>query len=96
MTRRRLVVRPRARRELAEAMQWYDEQRPGLGKEFLDSFRAATASIEENPFQYQLFGKRARRAGLRGFPHGLIYQVSDTTLVILACFHPSRDPMPWR
>jgi plasmid stabilization system protein ParE len=93
---RRLVVRPRAWRELAEAIDWYNGQRPGLGDAFLDSFKAAAAAIADNPLQYQMFGKAARRVGLDGFPHGLIYEVSDTEVVILACFHPSRNPAPWR
>jgi plasmid stabilization system protein ParE len=92
----RVIVRPRAWRELAEAIDWYDGQRPGLGDAFLRSFQAAAAAIADNPAQYQMFGKSTRRAGLPGFPHGLIYEVSDTEIVILACFHPSRNPVPWR
>jgi len=32
---RKFSVRPRARLDLAEASDWYDEQRRGLGGEFL-------------------------------------------------------------
>ena len=93
---RRLIVRPRALRELAEAIDWYDEKRPGLGHAFLQSFQTAAEAIADHPLQYQMFGKTTRRAGLPGFPHGRIYDVSDTEIVILACFHPSRNPAPWR
>jgi toxin ParE1/3/4 len=83
-------------RELADAIDWYNAQRPGYGEVFLQSFQAAAASVAANPMQYQMFGKSVRRVGLRGFPHGLIYNVSDTETVILACFHGSRNPAAWR
>jgi plasmid stabilization system protein ParE len=94
--KRRLTVRPRALRELADAIDWYNGQRPGHGEVFLSSFQSAAAAIADNPLQYQFFGKSARRARLRGFPYGLIYEISDTEVVILACFHGSRNPAPWR
>jgi plasmid stabilization system protein ParE len=94
--KRRLVVRPGALQELADAIDWYNGQRPGYGEVFLKSFQTAAASIADNPLQYQTFGKSLRRVGLHGFPHGLIYDVSDTETVILACFHGSRNPAPWR
>jgi hypothetical protein len=77
-------------------MDWYEAQRPGLADAFLQSFEAATAAIAESPFQYQMFGKTTRRAMMPGFPHGLIYEVSDTEITVLACFHPSRNPASWR
>jgi plasmid stabilization system protein ParE len=81
--------------ELSEAAEWYEAQRPGLGAAFVRVFRATADSVAANPFQYQMFGKVARRASLRGFPHGLIYSVSDEEIVVLACFHGRRDPRVW-
>jgi plasmid stabilization system protein ParE len=95
MPARRIVVRPRALRELEQAAEWYEAQRAGLGGTFVNSFREALALIVENPLQYQLRGRRTRRAPLRSFPHGLLYHVSDHEIVVLACFHSSRDPAEW-
>jgi hypothetical protein len=33
----RLIVNPEAKEDLAAASGWYDQQRPGLGHEFLDA-----------------------------------------------------------
>ncbi len=92
---RRLIVRPQASRELAAAMEWYENQRSGLGQEFVRAFQVAVNSIAQNPLQYQMFGPKARRVGLRGFPYGLIYSVSDDEILVLACFHGKRDPRRW-
>jgi hypothetical protein len=49
---RRLVLRKRAEDELAEAVDWYEGQRTGLGGKFLAEFDAALARLIEYPFQY--------------------------------------------
>ena len=92
---RRLVVRPLAWRELAETVDWYEAQRIGLGGKFIDSFQAAVDSIVQNPFHYQIVGRQTRRVALHRFPHGLMYSVSDEVIVVLSCFHSSRNPR-WR
>ena len=38
-----------AREEFAAAVQWYEEQRPGLGADFFDAVGEATARIEAHP-----------------------------------------------
>jgi plasmid stabilization system protein ParE len=95
MPLRRVVVRPRASRELSEAVEWYESRRPGLRDAFVNSFREAMVAIVENPLQYQLRGRRIRRAPVPRFPYGLMYYVSESEIVVLTCFHSSRDPIEW-
>jgi plasmid stabilization system protein ParE len=45
----RVILRPEAEAELAEAYRWYEEQRPGLGEAFFLSVDACMASIQRNP-----------------------------------------------
>jgi plasmid stabilization system protein ParE len=93
---RRLVVRSRARLELAEASDWYDAQNAGLGDELLYAFDTALASVMSNPFQFQVVHGKARRAPLGKFPYRLIYMVTDEEVIILSCFHGRRDPKRWQ
>ena len=93
---RRLVVRPAARIELAEASDWYDENHEGLGGDFIRAFEIASAAIVRNPFQYQVVYGEARRAPIRRFRYGLIYTVSDEEVVVVACMHGRRDPRRWQ
>jgi plasmid stabilization system protein ParE len=92
---RGLVFRRRAEIELAEAVDWYEEQRAGLGAEFLQEFDALDR-IVENPFQYQIIEDDIRRAPLHRFPYGIMYALSEDELLILTCFHGNRDPREWR
>jgi len=93
---RRVVVRPQARLELAAALDWYDENAPGLGDDLLRAFEATVAALERNPFRFQVVHRNLRRAGLGKFPYGLFYTVSSTDIVIVACIHGSRDPRIWK
>jgi plasmid stabilization system protein ParE len=37
-----------------------------------------------------------RRAGVRRFPYGLIFEVQERQILVLACFHGKRDPRQWK
>src|SRR5262245_20932570 len=93
---RRLVVRPTARIELAAGSDWYDSKKRGLGAEFVRAFEGASAAITDNPFQYPIVYRNARRAPLGRFPYRLIYTVSDDEVVIVSSFHSRRHPRRWQ
>jgi plasmid stabilization system protein ParE len=38
----------------------------------------------------------ARRVILRRFPYGVFYEIHGDEVVVLACFHSSRDPREWQ
>jgi plasmid stabilization system protein ParE len=92
----RLVLRPEADAEVAEAARWYEERRSGLGGEFLENFVELTSKIRRNPHLHALIYLDARRALFHRFPYSVIYEVHDREIVILACFHESRDPKEWQ
>jgi plasmid stabilization system protein ParE len=45
----RVILRPEAEAELAEAYRWYEAQRPSLGEAFFLSVDACMASIQLDP-----------------------------------------------
>src|SRR3954447_6604609 len=90
---RRLVVRPAARIELAEASDWYDENREGLGGDFIRAFETAYAAIVRNPFQYQIVYAIASSTPLAV---SVWSDLSDNEVVVVACMHGRRDPRRWQ
>jgi plasmid stabilization system protein ParE len=92
---RKVILRPQAEAELAEAVDWYETRGKGLGADFIRAVDAAMAAIERNPEQYQIVKGQVRRAVLRRFPYGLIYVASQHEITVLACFHGRRDPRRW-
>ena len=53
MTEYRLVAEPRADLDVAAAYQWYESERAGLGRQFLDQLEAAYGRIAKDPLRYQ-------------------------------------------
>ena len=90
-----LTLRPAARAEIQIAFEWYEEQRPGLGEEFLAVLRESLAAVEEAPFRYPVIRKDVRRALMRRFPYSILYLAEPDATVVLACFHGSRNPQEW-
>ena len=93
---RRLVFRPEAAEELADAYDWYEARVEGLGSEFVRAVDACLASIDRGPHGYPIVHKEIRRALLRKFPYGIFYIYNDKEMVSLACFHVRRDPRKWK
>lgn len=92
-----LIFTPVARTELIDAQDWYENQIPGLGPRFMAAVDAAIERIRTNPVQFPVIYKNIRRALLRRFPYALMFVIEpDDTLVVIACFHGSRDPAQWQ
>jgi len=86
----------RARRELDDAVAWYEVQVPGLGMEFLDELDRAVRRISVYPSSGSEIGPELRRCFLARFPYGLIYGRDEQSLVIVAVAHLHRRPRYWR
>jgi hypothetical protein len=93
---RRLVWRPEALEEVAQAAQWYEERRSGLSAEFLRMLDATTAAVKRAPLHYPVIHRTLRRALLRRFPYSLIFSVLDDEIVVLGCVHWRQSPRRWR
>ena len=92
---RRVVFRPRAVAEIDEAAAWYEDQRKGLGLEFINAVSSSIELVKKNPLQYQRVFKDRRRAVVARFRFNLIYVVAEDAIVIVACLHGHRDPRRW-
>jgi plasmid stabilization system protein ParE len=91
-----LVIAPEAELDIAEAYDWYEGRRAGLGEEFLSSVDACLESIRRQPRMHSVVHKDYRRSLIRRFPYAVFYEHSEATVTIYAVFHTSRDPDKWR
>jgi plasmid stabilization system protein ParE len=89
-------LRPEADRDVAVAASWYEQQRPGLGQEFLDEFVAMSDRLSESPLVYPTVHRKTCRALLNRFPFGVFFRMAGTDVVIVAVMHGSRSPHRWR
>jgi len=93
---RPLFLRPEAKQDIREAFDWYEGERSGLGREFLDEARTALRHVQEHPLRYPKIRGETRRNLLNRFPFSILYVVEDDRIVVIACFHGKRDPRIWQ
>ncbi len=88
---------PAVERELRDAMEWYEDQRVGLGAEFLAAVDAALGSIGESPERFAAWPENARfrRFVLRRFPYLVFYHLPSGEPQIVAIAHSMRRPGYW-
>lgn len=92
----RLIIRPEAEEEMADAFDWYEERVPGLGSEFLLCVDATLNSILRHPQQYPHVHRVVRRALTRRFPYEVFFVDDAERVVVLSVFHAKRNPKRWQ
>lgn len=85
-----------AQTELDDGIDWYEEQLSGLGDEFLNEILQTFKRIRVNPYGWTEFSKRTRRCLVHKFPYGIIYQIRENELLILAIAHQHRELVYWK
>jgi plasmid stabilization system protein ParE len=91
----RVEVRRAAQSDINDAAAWYDEQRPGLGIEFLHELDAAFRRASDSPELYATVYLDMRRCATRRFPYNIFFRTRGSKLVVIAVFHASRGPHTW-
>ena len=93
---RRLIVRPLAEADLADATKWYEEERTGLAARFLSDLDRTLARVQEHPFHFPAVSDGIHRALLHTFPYAVYFRPGDDLVMVLAVLHQSRNPKVWR
>ncbi len=91
-----MIIRPEAEADLADAQDWYERQRQGLGAEFLLCVEEVLARIDRTPEMYGEVYRGVRRALTRRFPYAVYYRVEEDVVVVLGVFHTHQDPRQWQ
>jgi hypothetical protein len=84
---------PAARLEAIEAAVWYDDQRIGLGEEFLDAIELTLR--RRVPGSPVIDLDDVRRVPVRRFPYQLIFLTSADEIVVVAVMHERWRPTYW-
>ena len=92
----RAVFHRLAERELAEAVDYYEQQRRELGVEFLGAIQRSVDFLGRYPEAAPKIRGDLRAFVLLRFPYSLIYRpLSSAAIRILAVAHHSRLPLYW-
>lgn len=91
-----LAYTPEALTEIDEAYVWHEEQRSGLGEEFLTTLREQLNLIEESPLMYAVLYRGVRGGPMKRFPYVVYYRAETDRTTVIAMHHGSRSPRAWR
>jgi plasmid stabilization system protein ParE len=91
-----LIIRPEAEDDLAEARDWYDAQRDGLGLEFLAAVEDVFDRVRATPELYAGEYKGIRRTVTNRFPYVVYYRLLVESVEVIAVLHGSRSSRLWR
>jgi plasmid stabilization system protein ParE len=92
----RLIVRREAKTDVRQTARWYERQRQGLGRAFVQQIDALLDRVRVNPMQHQVVYREVRRAIPRRFPYGVFYRIDGSDILVFAVVHLHRDPSTWQ
>jgi toxin ParE1/3/4 len=91
-----VIVRHVAEQEYLRAIEWYEDQRPGLGRRLESAVEATLVLISEQPLRYAISDRKTREAPVEEFPYSVYYIPRPHYIDVLAIIHQSRNPDEWQ
>ena len=87
-----VVIEKRALKDAQKAIDYYDEQRIGLGEKFNTTLDKHISAIANNPF-YQLRYKDYRALPIKKFPYLILFYIQEdsNTVYITTVFHTKQN-----
>ncbi|OUL23341.1 plasmid stabilization system protein [Nostoc sp. RF31YmG] len=92
-----VVIHTEARKELDDAIAYYESQKIGLGLDLLSEVEKVIRKIQQNPnlgTPYKIAG--VRRYSIQSFPYLIFYSEMVDILWIIAIAHGKRKPGYWK
>lgn len=90
-------ILPEAKEDMRLAVEWYNEQRTNLGRQFVKRVRERIAFLKKNPFSCQVRYLDVHTALIKQFPYMLHYTINKEKkeIIVLTVLHTSRNPKIW-
>ena len=87
---------PAAEQELNDAVDYYNRCHNGLGLQFAKEVDAAIHNILAFPRAWTPLSQNTRRCLVNRFPYGVICQIADEEVTMIAVMHLNREPGFWK
>ena len=87
---------PEAEKEFNQAIDYYEDLQENLGLEFAQEIFDAIQRITKYPLAWQSMTSETRRCLTNRFPFGIIYQIVEKQIVVIAVMHLHKKPDYWK
>lgn len=90
----KVFVSEYARQSLIEIKHYYNDERAGLGYEFVQEFMATLERIHAQPEAWTPLSKRTRRCLMKRFPYSVIFRVvkEQQQIQVVDLMHQKQKP----
>lgn len=85
-----------AESEFNDAIVYYNNASSGLGFEFALEVKRTLERILQYPEAWSPLSKQTRRCLTNRFPYGVIYQIREDLILIIAIMHLNKKPNSWK
>jgi len=94
----RVVIEEEAEQEFDEAVNFYEEREPGLGRRFARDVLEVFRKARQNPEQFPRATRLTRKAKVLDWPYSVYFAIKVETaeLFISTIWHGSRNPAELR
>ena len=81
--------------EIAEAMDYYNNQYSGLGYEFAFEVKESINRILSFPNAWPIFVEKTHKCNISRFPYGILYEQRKNIIIVFAVMNLKQDPEKW-
>ena len=82
--------------DVDSAFVWNENERTGLGEEFLNELLEQLDRIQENPEAYAVLYRKVRASSMQRFSYVIYYRILPDRINVVAVQHGHRNPRAWR
>ncbi|MGQ7946725.1 type II toxin-antitoxin system RelE/ParE family toxin [Flavobacterium sp. WC2509] len=90
-----LKILEASKQDIKEIALWYKNKQSESGKKFTNAVKKEVSIIHKNPLLYQIRYDDVRIAFTEKFPYSIHFSIYQTTIVIKAVYHTSRNSKIW-
>ena len=94
---RQLIIRVQAETDMTGAAIWYENQRPGMGEEFLAEVEVAIVNATAHPRQFPCLRRKpeVRRVLTSRFPYRILFILRPDAVVVFRVLYGARHDREW-
>jgi toxin ParE1/3/4 len=86
-----------AESDVYDSYRWYENQKEGLGEQFLNALDTAEQAITNNPQAYSFrYKKKVKGFVVDRFPYLIMYILSGNNIDVLSVFNTNQHPKKWK
>ena len=93
-----IKISSKALEDIHLAADWYNNQKNELGNHFKKTVKNQILFLSKSPKVFSIKYKNIRCSPISKFPFLIHYELvaNETTVIILAILHTSRNPLIWK